>query len=268
MQAHPPEPKRSLAAACVLLASLVAGCAAVVPAPERLRESGAVIEVGRFSQKVARAPLPGDWKPYIILPSKPLTQYTLVDTGEGVALEANAEASASGLYRSIRINPETHPTLSWRWKVAGLIPGADKRHAHTEDSPARLLVSFHGDPSKIDFVERSKMRMARALSGQEVPYATLMYVVANDLPVGTLLANPHTDRIQMIVVASGEGQVGQWMDFRRNVLEDYRRAFGEDPWDIVSVGVMTDADNTGKSARCHYGDISFLRQRGSQAAAR
>ncbi len=252
--------KPTLAAAAFALASLAAGCAQVAPAPERIRESGEVVEVGRFSQKIARSPLPEYWRPYIVLPSKPLTQYSLVNTSEGVALGAHAEASASGLYRSIRINPETHPFVSWRWRVEGLIPGADKRRANAEDSPARLLIAFHGDPAKLDFVERGKMRMARALSGQEVPYATLMYVVSNDLPVGTLLPNPHTDRIQMVVVASGESQVGQWIDFRRNVIEDYRRAFGEEPWDIVSVGVMTDADNTGKSARCHYGDISFLKK--------
>ena len=256
---------KSLRAAAVLacasaLATLISGCAQVVPAPERLRESGDVVEIGRFSQKAARSPLPEYWKPYIVLPSKPLTQYALADTGEGVALEANAVASASGLYRSIRINPASHPTVSWRWRVSGLIPGADKRLAQAEDSPARLLIAFHGDPSKLDVVERGKMRLARAISGREVPYATLMYVVSNDLPVGTMLPNPHTDRIQMVVVASGEGQVGQWIDFRRNVLEDYRRAFGEDPWDIVSVGVMTDADNTGKTAHSHYGDISFLKK--------
>lgn len=247
-------------AGLVAFVAFVTGCATTVPPPERLRESADVVEVGRFSQRVAQGPLPEYWRPYIILPSKPLTQYKLVDTGEGVALEATAVASASGLNRSIRINPATHSTVSWRWKVAGLIPGADKRIASAEDSPARLVLSFHGDPAKLDFVERGKMRMAKALSGRELPYATLMYVVSNTLPVGTMLPNPHTDRIQMIVVASGEGQVGQWIDFRRNVLEDYRRAFGEEPWDIVSVGVMTDADNTGKSARCHYGDISFLRK--------
>ena len=96
-----------------------------MPAPERFRETGEVIEVGRFSQKVARSPLPEFWRPYIILPSKPLTRYALVDTGEGVALEANADASASGLYRDIRINPASHPVLSWRWRVGGLIPGAE-----------------------------------------------------------------------------------------------------------------------------------------------
>ena len=48
-------------------------------------------------------------------------------------------------------------------------------------------------------------------------------------------------------------------DYRRNVLEDYRRAFGEEPWDIVAVGLMTDTDNTRQKAHCLYGDISFSR---------
>ena len=49
----------------------------------------------------------------------------------------------------------------------------------------------------------------------------------------------------------------EWREFRRNVLEDYRRAFGEEPSDIVSVGVMTDADHTPDKARTQYGDITF-----------
>ncbi len=252
---------RAALGAVAILASL-AGCAPAPVAPGRPPEApaahGSVVEVGRFSRKVARTPLPDYWQPYIILPSKPLTQYSLVDTGEGVALEANAEASASGLFRRIRIDPQRHPTVSWRWQVKNLIPGADKRLAHAEDSPARLVISFHGDPQNLDVVERGKMRLAKAISGREIPYATLMYVVSNMLPVGTLLPNPHTDRIQMLVVDSGEGQVGQWRNFRRDVRADYRRAFDEEPGEIVSVGVMTDADNTGQAARCHYGDISFL----------
>ncbi len=237
---------------------VLAGCATAPADPVLSRDSGDVVEVGRFSRKLASTPLPDYWQQYIVLPSKPLTQYALVDTPKGVALEATAEASASGLVRRIRIQPDRHPIVSWGWRVDGLIEGADKRRAGAEDSPARLMLSFHGDPQKLDVVERSKMRLASALSGREFPYATLMYVASNTLPVGTILPNPHTDRIQMLVVASGEGQVGQWKEFRRNVLEDYRKAFGEDPEDIVSVGVMTDADNTGRSARCHYGDISFL----------
>ena len=69
------------------------------------------------------------------------------------------------------------------------------------------------------------------------------------------MTNIHTDKIQMIVVDSGS--IGEWREFRRNVLEDYRLVFGEEPWDIVAVGVMTDASNTRQQARTQYGDISF-----------
>jgi hypothetical protein len=44
---------------------------------------------------------------------------------------------------------------------------------------------------------------------------------------------------------------------RRNVLEDYRRAFGEEPGDIVAVGIMTDYGDNGGGRRAQYGDITF-----------
>src|SRR5687768_1633383 len=69
VEAHPLIPKSLLAAKCLAcIGALVAGCAQVVPAPERLREAGDVVEIGRFSQRVALSPLPEYWKPYIILP--------------------------------------------------------------------------------------------------------------------------------------------------------------------------------------------------------
>ena len=84
-----------------------------------------------------------------------------------------------------------------------------------------------------------------------------MYTWSSDAPVGTITPSIPTGKIQTIVVESGGGRVGEWCEFRRNVLEDYRLAFGVEPWDIVAVGVMTDAANTGEKTRAQYGDISF-----------
>jgi hypothetical protein len=61
----------------------------------------------------------------------------------------------------------------------------------------------------------------------------------------------------MIVVESGGARLGGWLHYRRNIVEDYRRAFGEDPGDIVAVGVLTDSDNTQQWARALYGDITL-----------
>ncbi len=258
---------RPCARAALAALLLVGGCAGLPPEEDdgllastavvasRERETGPQVEVARFSAARPGDPLPAEWRPWIILPSKPLTEYRLADGGGRVALEARAERAASGLVRIIRVDPHRHPLLEWAWRVPALLPGADPRIAVREDATARLVVSFHGDREKLDFADRAQLRFAKALSGQALPYATLMYVWANALPPETLVRNPHTGRVRMIVVESGTQRLGEWVTVRRNLLEDYRRAFGEEPWDVVAIGVMTDSDNTRGRARAYYGDI-------------
>jgi hypothetical protein len=74
-----------------------------------------------------------------------------------------------------------------------------------------------------------------------------------------VLPNRHTSRIKMIVAESGREKLGAWQDITRNVYEDYRRAFGEEPGRITAIAVMTDTDNTGENAQAWYGDIVFRR---------
>ncbi len=250
--------------AAALLA--LAGCATVDDVLVRLQPlvGGDSIEVATFSRAGADDEPARYWLPYIVTPSKPRTHYRTARVDGGVALEARANRSASGLYRPIRIDLRQHPLLEWRWKVAHLIPGADNRIAQREDSPARLIVAFNGDPQKLDFLERGKMRLAKALSGQELPYATLMYVWSNAHPAETVIHNPHISRIRMIVVESGDGRVGRWAEYRRDLAADYRRAFEEEPAEVLAVGLMTDSDNTREQARAWYGDITF-RKRSSTA---
>ena len=70
----------------------------------------------------------------------------------------------------------------------------------------------------------------------------------------------------MIVVESGPSRIGQWREETRNLYEDFRRAFGEEPPLVNGVAIMTDSDNTGESAVAYYGDISFLPAAGPQVA--
>ena len=48
----------------------------------------------------------------------------------------------------------------------------------------------------------------KAFTGQQLPYATLMYIWENRAPVDTVLPNLHTTRIKMVVADSGDGKVG------------------------------------------------------------
>jgi len=232
-----------------------AAAAAAGEAARKAEPAGHRIDVARFSRRGESEPLAEYWQPFLV-PFKQRTRYRHIKTAGGVALAASADRSASGLLRRISIDPQRHPIVEWRWRVEQSIAGADKRLASREDSPARLLIAFEGDREKLDIEERSTMNLADALSGQKMPYATLMYVYSNRYSPDTVLPNPRIRRIQMIVVE--QGGEGRWSSFRRNVIEDYQRAFGEAPGRIESVGVMTDSDNTQSKARATYGDISFL----------
>ncbi len=254
-------------AAALLGGVLLAGCAIVAeddgllastPIVRALeRETAEVIEVARFSRMRAGAALPAEWLGWGLSSGKRQTEYRLVHSAAGTALEAFADRAGTGFYRRVRVDPRRHPMLEWSWRVENLIPGANLRVASREDSAARLVISFHGDAKKLDFDDRVRLRLAQAFAGEPLPYAMLIYVWSNQIPAETALPSPQIDRIRMVVVESGHGHVGQWLTYRRNVLEDYRRAFGEDPGDIVAVGMLTDSDNTQQVARSYYGDITL-----------
>jgi len=259
-------PTKLLRNAATLACSVaLAGCAGV-PVEELLAstaivaelqvESGARVEAARFSEgRTGEAP-PGDWDRFIVSPFATKSDYRLVESSPDVVLEGRADGSASGFYRRIRIDPARHPVIEWRWRVLQTPADLDPRVPARDDSPARVIVAFHGDVKRLDIGERFTLRLYKALTHERMPYAIIMYSWASDAPVGTITASIPTGKIQTIVVESG-GRVGEWREFRRNVLEDYRAAFGEEPWDIVAVGVMTDTSNTHGKARAQYGDISF-----------
>ena len=251
-------------AAALACSVALAGCAAVpVEAllgstdivAELSRESGARVEAARFSEGRAGGTLLG-WGRFIVSPFATKSEYALVGNGPEVVLEGRAEGSVSGFYRRIRIDPARHPVVEWRWRVLQSPGNTDPRVPSLDDSPARVIVAFHGDVKRLDIGERYTLALYKTLTGERMPYAIIMYSWASDAPVGTITPSTHTAKIQTIVVESG-GRTGEWRELRRNVLEDYRLAFGEEPWDIVAVGVMTDASNTHEKASAEYGDISF-----------
>lgn len=256
-------------AALALAALLALAACATVPEDDGLlastpivraleREDADVVEVARFSRLRAGTPLPADWLGWGLNSGKRRTDYRLVNgDAAGTVLQADAEQAATGLYRRVRVDPGRQPVLEWSWRVEKLVAGADLRKGSREDSAARLVISFHGDPARLDFEDRARLRLAKVFAGEPLPYAMLIYVWSNQIAVETALPSPQIDRIRMVVVESGGARLGQWLTYRRNVLEDYRRAFGEDPGDIVAVGVLTDADNTRQSARALYGDITL-----------
>ena len=128
---------------------------------------------------------------------------------------------------------------------------------HGDDSPVRLVLAFEGDRSRFSAKDSALSELSRLVTGEEMPYATLMYVWCNSRPPDSVIHNARTDRIRKIVVESGPHGLKQWRHYLRDVRADYLAAFGEEPGALVGIGIMTDSDNTHSQATAWYGKISL-----------
>ena len=163
------------------------------------------------------------------------TRYSVVTDGDGHVLQAQSEASASGLVYEIDFDPVEHPILSWRWKITGTVKKGNENTKAGDDYAARIYVIFpHW------FFPKTR---------------TLNYIWANHLPENEILPNAYTGNAMMLAASSGEARAGEWVEVRRNLIADYRRAFGEDPPEAGAIAIMTDTDNTGEKAMAWYDDI-------------
>ena len=230
------------------------------------RESPAqdVIEAGRFSAMQAGDGLPAGWQPLTFRGVAAHTRYSLVSEDGATVLKAQSDKSASGLIRRFddrSIDLKQYPILKWRWKVANLVKGADIHSKDGDDYPARLYVTFRYDPQRAGAGMRMQYGVAKALYGEYPPHAGINYVWDGKAAPGTMVPKAYTARAMMFVVESGARQVGQWVEMERNVYEDYKRAFKEEPPPVSGIAVMTDTDQTGEAATAWYGDIELRRAR-------
>ena len=222
-------------------------------------EADAVLEVGKFSAAAPGTEFPENWKPLTFPKITRHTAYALVRDGQVVVVKAESDASSSGFTRAITIDPKEYPIVQWRWKVDNLLKKSDVARKDGDDYPARLYITFAYDSRRVGFFEKAKYETARLLYGQYPPLGALNYIWDSKASKGTIVPNPYTDRAMMIVIESGEANVNRWMAEERNIYQDYKAAFGEEPPLISGVAIMTDTDNTGESATAYYGDIVFKR---------
>ena len=147
-------------------------------------------------------------------------------------------------------------TLSWRWHVPALVADADAATPGKDDSAVRVVIAFKGDRTKLDAAERATMSMAKAIGGNELPFAAIQYVWDAKATTESVYPNGNTTRIKKLVARSGPDGLGSWQTFSRDVRADFRRAFpGEEPGEIESVGLMTDTDSLGGKAEACYADV-------------
>jgi hypothetical protein len=216
-----------------------------------------MLEVGKFSVMTEGNSLPDGWKPLTFKKVTRHTQYEVIRDGPVAVVKAISEASASGLTKEVMINPQDYPIVRWRWKVENLLQKSNVNRKDGDDYPARLYITFAYEPDKVGLGRKLKYKAGQALFG-DIPIGALNYIWDGKSPIGTFVDNAFTDFAKMIVVQSGAQRIGTWVEEERNVYEDYKVAFGEEPPSINGVAIMSDTDNTRERAVAYYGDIVFV----------
>lgn len=164
------------------------------------------------------------------------TDYRIVAEPDGNrVLSAFSSNSASGLVHRVELDPSRYPYLSWRWKIRQSLKSGDFSSKAGDDYAARIYVVF---PHWFKPLSR-----------------TINYIWANRLPAGQARVNVYFKGAKMLAVRSGDRDAGVWQQERRNLVEDYRRLFGEDPPRIGAIAIMTDTDNTGEEAQAWYDEL-------------
>ena len=196
------------------------------------------------------------WEP-VTLPGKLRTEFKLAKQGQRAALQAHAQGSASLLRQRLNIPPDKLGRFRFEWQVENLLAEADLSDRERGDSPVRIVLAFEGDRSRFSAKNAMLSDLTEALTGEPLPYATLMYVWSNHHPVDSVIVNARTDRVRKWVVESGPAHLKQWRLYQRDLKADFEKAFGEAPGTLLGVAIMTDADNTRSTTRAWYGDLHF-----------
>lgn len=194
------------------------------------------------------------------------THYSAAERDGRPALHALSESGNSTLRLPLQSQAITRDArLRFSWWVPSLMPHADIRTADADDAVARVILTFDGDRASWSRRDHMISEMAQLVTGEPLPYATLMYVWDDRYPVGTVVDNPHTRRIRKLVVQQGPESLGRWVEHERDIWADYQMAFGQPPGALNGLGLMTDSNNTRVTSEAWYGPITLSAGRAAAA---
>ncbi len=237
--------------ACLLSAVLLAGCASRGTSDQLTTGKVLTHQAGGLHFKPEDK---AQWET-VMLPGKLRTAFKVTTRDQRRAVQADAESSASMLRQRLNVPADQLGRLQFAWQIDNLMADADMGERDSEDAPVRLILAFEGDRSRFSAKNAMLSDLTEALTGEPLPYATLMYVWCNRRPVDSVIVNPRTDRVRKLVVETGPAHIRQWRQYERDVRADFERAFGEAPGALVGMAIMTDSDNTRGQVRAWYGDI-------------
>ena len=166
------------------------------------------------------------------------TKYSVGNNESGNFLRAEANNSASGLGKEIKINLKQTPYLNITWKIekdlSGIIENSKKGH----DYAARVFVV--------------KKTGATPLSNR-----ALNYVFSSNNDVGTYHPSPFTKKSIDYVLSTTKKNLNEWVSTKVNVKDHFKKFHNLDLDEISGIAIMSDTDNSKLTSIAYYQNIYF-----------
>ena len=202
-----------------------------------LAEADYVILEDFEGQEVGKLPKGWQWKKTDNKKNKP---YRVIEEGGNKYLAAEDNGESVILGKEIKWDLKKYPYISFRWRVHKIPAGGDERYNRSVDSAAGIYVTYK---KKLGLIPES-----------------VKYVWSTTLPVGSAMKRSGIGRPWMVVVNSGEDDLGEWRTYVFNAYEAYKKTFGGKPPDKpVGIGLLSDANSTHSQAYADYDDIRALK---------
>lgn len=156
----------------------------------------------------------------------------LVNDPDGRALRLRTNSSSFSIQKEVEIDLKQTPVLVWQWKVTELPKGGNFSKSATDDQAAQLILAF----SWRKFIT---------------------YIWDSTAPKGTMAdaPSPPLRSLKAIVVESGEADRGKWITETRNVVEDYKKLFGDEPDKIIGVRIQINSQHTKSQAESYWRSV-------------
>jgi hypothetical protein len=142
--------------------------------------------------------------------------------------------------KKIDWNMETHPWISWKWRVRSWATGTKIHSDNGEDSTASVYVTVKGG----------------------IRAYIIKYIWAVDDKIGDGYNsgswNP-VGRLFATVIRSG-GTLNEWVTEKRNFVADYKALYKNDPPNLKGrgIGLLTEGDSTKTEPVADYDDFQAL----------
>lgn len=216
----------------LVLALLLSCVATVAGAADQV-----VVEAWSQAEVGARGIPPG-WKGQNW--GSPKYDFTVAQDDGRKALHLKSANDGSTISKEVKgtVDLKATPVLEWSWKAVVLPKGGDSRKKATDDQAAQVFVVWPRFPEAV----RSRI---------------IGYVWDTTAPVGTIVKSEKTGTVTYVVLRTGSAELGKWVTERRNVAEDFRRIYGEEPEPPAAVSVSIDSNDTKSVAESFVGAILF-----------